>query len=110
MRLGNCAALMVLVSLTSELGLVPASAETKLTDFKGTWHGGGTDRYSPLEATQRTICQAIISADLQRMNAKIVCNGEAGPTKTVQLTIALAGDTFSGTLTQRAMTRCANSS
>ena len=54
---------------------------------------------------QRTSCQATINANLTRMSTKIVCNGDAGLTKIVQMSINLAGDTFSGNLTQTATTR-----
>jgi len=83
-----------------------ARAETKLTDFNGSWQGGGNDRNTPFESLQRTRCNATITADLHRMGTAIVCNGVAGLTKVIQLNIALdAGDTFTGDLSQKATWR-----
>jgi hypothetical protein len=93
------------VLLTAILTAAPAGAETKLTDFNGHWQGAGTDRYTPLQAPQRTRCSATIAAGPTRMNSQIECNGVAGLTKVIQLSITLAGDAFSGDLTQKATTR-----
>jgi hypothetical protein len=82
-----------------------ATAETKLTDFNGTWRGGGTDRSVPFEPAQRTNCRANNKADLRRMSTSIVCNGAAGLDKVIRIDITLAGDAFSGQLTQKATTR-----
>jgi hypothetical protein len=97
--------MLVLLALGSVLG--SARAETKLTDFNGTWQGIGTDRNTPFESVQRTRCNATINADLHRMGAGIVCNGVAGLSKVIQLniTLAAAGDAFSGDLTQKATVR-----
>jgi hypothetical protein len=94
-----------LVMLMAIATAAPAAAETKLTDFDGHWQGAGTDRYTPLQATQRTRCSATIAANATRMNSQIDCNGVAGLTKVIQLSITLAGDAFSGHLTQKATTR-----
>jgi len=83
-----------------------ARAETKLTDFNGSWQGGGNDRNTPFESMQRTRCNATINADLHHMGTAIVCNGVAGLTKVIQLSITLAaGDTFTGDLSQKATLR-----
>jgi hypothetical protein len=82
----------------------PAYAETKLTDFGGTWQGSGADRSTPFESAQKTRCRANINSTLTQMSSSIVCNGTAGLTKTIQLNIALSGDAFTGTLTQKATT------
>jgi hypothetical protein len=88
--------------------LCPANAETKLTDFNGVWHGTGQDRNSPLESMQRTRCQTTVNADPIRMTATTNCNGEAGLTKSVHLTIALKGNTIAGNITQRTSVRGSN--
>jgi hypothetical protein len=100
----NRGALGALVLLALGVGTGEAGAETKLTDFNGTWQGSGTDRSTPLESTQQTHCRASINADIVRMGAHILCNGEAGLTKVIQLNITLAGDAFTGTLSQKATT------
>ena len=107
MKLADRVTWWMLILLASGLGLRTADAETKLTDFNGTWQGGGTDRNTPFEATQQTKCNATVSADLHRMNTNISCNGAAGLTKVIQLSITLAGDgdAFSGVLTQKATIR-----
>jgi hypothetical protein len=87
----------------------PAYAETKLTDFGGTWQGSGTDRSTPFESTQKTRCRASINATLTQMSSSIVCNGAAGLTKVIKLNIVLSGNTVTGTLTQKATTSGSNS-
>ena len=110
MKPANRMAFGVVVLLALGLASRLAVAETKLTDFNGTWQGSGTDRSTPLEATQQTTCRATINADVVRMAAHIVCNGAAGLTKVIQLNITLAGDAFSGTLVQKATTSGSRSS
>ena len=110
MKLIGCAALLIVVLSASEFGSGVACAGTELTDFNGSWHDGGTDRSTPLEATQRTSCSAGINADLRRMSANIVCKSVAGLTKVIRLNITLAGNTFSGDLTQKATIRGENPS
>src|SRR5689334_3743100 len=102
MKLGKHLVSGTLLLLALGLAASPAQAETKLTDFNGTWQGSGNDRNTPFESAQGTACQAVITADLRRMSARIVCNGNAGLSKTIQLAITLAGDSFSGHLTQTA--------
>jgi hypothetical protein len=101
----NHGTVSVLVLLALGLASGYARAETKLTDFNGTWQGNGTDRNTPLESSQQTHCRASINADVVRMGAHILCNGAAGLTKVIQLNITLARDAFSGTLSQKATTR-----
>lgn len=105
MKLADCFAPVVLGFLIAALGSGSAGAETKLTDFNGTWHGGGTDRNTPFDTAQRTSCRAAIKADLQHMTTDIACNGAAGLNKVIRLTITLAGEAFSGSLTQKASIR-----
>ena len=83
----------------------PASAETKLTDFVGDWHGSGTDRNSPLETTQQTRCQVTVRADLRRLTSETNCNGQAGLRKRFGLAIVLDGDQFTGTASQTSTLR-----
>jgi hypothetical protein len=82
----------------------PAYAETKLTDFADTWQGSGTDRSTPFESPQNTICRASINATLTQMSSSIVCNGAVGLTKVIQLNFVLSGDASTGTLTQNETT------
>ncbi len=111
MKLAPRFAVATLILLALGPALDCARAETKLTDFNGTWQGDGTDRNTPFESTQRTKCNATINADLHHMGTSIVCNGVAGLTKLIQLNITLAaGDAFSGDLTQKATLRGSASS
>jgi hypothetical protein len=104
MKLFDCIPAAILALLIGALAS-RAVAETKLTDFNGAWRGKGTDRNVPFELAQPTNCRANIKADLRRMSASIVCNGAAGLNKAIRLDITLAGDAFSGKLTQKASTR-----
>lgn len=106
---GRTALLIVLMSALI-LAFGKARGETQLTDFNGSWQGGGTDRETPFEAKQQTSCHASINADRHRMASSIVCNGAAGLIKAIQLNISTTDDTFSGNLTQRATRRGEDSS
>jgi hypothetical protein len=108
MKVANFVAISL--SLCAMVALrTPAYAETKLTDFGGTWQGVGTDRSTPFESAQKTRCRASINATLTQMSSNIVCNGAAGLTKVIQLNIILSGDAFTGTLTQKATMSGSNS-
>jgi hypothetical protein len=101
MKLARHLAVAIVILSGAEIASFPADAETKLTDFNGIWQGSGKDRNSPFEPLQQTSCHATINADLRRMDSRIACNGDAGLSKIIQLTITLDGDAFSGNLTQR---------
>lgn len=105
MKFAVRAAFALLVLSASGLVSAPADAETKLTDFNGAWLGSGSDRNTPFEAEQRTTCRSNITADLQQMTSNIQCKGTAGLTKAIHLHIRLRGNSFTGTLSQRAATR-----
>lgn len=94
------------VTLISLLFVISAdAAAAKLTDFNGTWLGSGTDRASPLEASQPTICHASIQADETNLNDEMICEGKTGLHKTIRLTVHLSDNRISGTLTQTITTR-----
>jgi hypothetical protein len=107
MNVSNWAARWILILAACASAPTYAQAETKLSDFNGTWQGIGTDRNTPFESAQQTRCSATINADLRRMSTGITCHGAAGLDKVIKLTIALIGDgdAFSGNLTQTATTR-----
>jgi hypothetical protein len=105
MKIVGCIVAVGFALSIAAFGPRAASAETKLSDFNGTWHGGGTDRNTPFDPAQRTSCRATIKADLRTMSATISCNGVAGLDKLINLNINLAGDVFTGTLTQKATVR-----
>jgi hypothetical protein len=105
MRLSEYPAAGMLVLLLSGAASCPAGAETKLTDFDGQWQGSGQDRDLPFESMQQTSCQTTINADLRRMSSITICNGAAGLDRTIQLTITLNGEAFSGNLTQKTTMR-----
>jgi hypothetical protein len=107
MNVSNWAARWILILAAYASATTYAQAETKLSDFNGTWQGIGTDRNTPFESAQHTRCSATINADLRRMSTGITCHGAAGLDKVIKLTIALTGDgdAFSGNLTQTATIR-----
>jgi hypothetical protein len=108
MKVANFIAIGLLLCATAAIR-APAHAETKLTDFGGTWQGSGTDRSTPFESAQKTRCRASINATLTQMRSSIVCNGAAGLTKAIQLNIVLSGDVFTGALSQKATRSGSNS-
>jgi hypothetical protein len=103
------------MSLTAPVGTVvvlllsviasPLYAETKLTDFNGGWLGGGSDRSSPLEATQQTLCKMMNHADQEHMSSEIYCEGQAGLRKVLHLAITLEGDQITGSASQTSTPR-----
>ena len=88
----------VATAVTMAALIRPAGAETKLTDFNGSWHGHGTDRNTPFESRQDTRCRAAISATVTKMNTAITCNGASDLNKAIHLDIVLSGNAFTGTL------------
>jgi hypothetical protein len=86
--------------LAACIGSRPAGAEMKLTELEGEWSGSGTDRDSPFESIRKTSCRSKIRSDSRRMNNEIVCSGESGSRKTIQLQITMDGDKISGDLVQ----------
>lgn len=94
------------VALAALLGASAAgAAETKLTELSGSWHGSGTDRATPLEASQPTNCHATIHATLDTLSDQMSCEGKAGLHKVIHLTVRLKNDAISGSLSQTSTTR-----
>jgi hypothetical protein len=71
-----------------------------LTELNGTWRGSGTDRASPLENSQQSNCRATIRADQATLNYEMVCDGQSGLHKAVQMNVIVRRNNISGTLTQ----------
>jgi hypothetical protein len=82
----------------------PAAAEIKLTELNGEWKGSGTDRDTPLESLQQTSCQSKNRADLHQLSSEIVCSGQAGLHKVIQLTVTVEGNQIVGDLVQTSTT------
>jgi hypothetical protein len=82
-----------------------AAAETKLTDLNGTWRGAGHDRNAPWELLQPTHCRTTIRADVRRINAETICDKDDGGRKVIQLSMTVAGDQVTGTVSQRRTVR-----
>ena len=97
---GGTATLVTFLFVTSA-----GAAAAKLTDFNGSWRGSGTDRASPLEASQPTSCDASIRADEATLSDEMICEEKAGLHKTIHLTIHLSDNRISGTLIQTSATR-----
>ncbi len=100
MAAGGAATLVIFLFVASA-----GAAAAKLTDFNGSWRGSGTDRASPLEASQSTSCHASIRADDTTLNHEMICEGKAGLHKIIRLTVHLSDNRISGTLTQTSTTR-----
>src|SRR5690349_21239634 len=81
------------------------AAAVKLPQLNGSWQGSGTDRATPLEASQHTRCHATIHASETSLTQEMTCEGDAGLHKTVRLAVHLSGNAISGTLTQTSVTR-----
>lgn len=93
----------VMVAVWSSVSNV--GAETALSDFSGAWNGEGTDRSTPFETAQRTVCKMLVRADLRHMTGITHCIGQYGLSKMLRLTITLDGDQFSGVASQTSTTR-----
>jgi|tagenome__1003787_1003787.scaffolds.fasta_scaffold20980656_2 hypothetical protein len=94
--------LRVLLTAGVWIGLAAgATAQTRLTDFKGEWRGAGQDRDSPLQALQDIICQNAVRATPQRMNSEMTCERKSGVRKTIRMNVTLEGDQLSGRINQR---------
>ena len=94
------AAILIAWSPISNVG-----AETKLTDFRGAWHGKGTDRNLPFQHAQRTNCRMWVLADQSQMTSSTTCRGDLGLSKVFRLNIALDGDHFTGSASQTSVAR-----
>lgn len=95
---------LVIVGLAAMLAalIAPprAQAEIKLNELAGEWSGNGTDRDSPLASMQKTSCRSKIQSDPRRVKNEIVCSGDSGARKTIELQIRLDGDNITGELIQ----------
>jgi hypothetical protein len=98
-------ATLIAVVLAAWVTPLSAVAESKLTDLNGEWRGSGTDRDSPFENFQETICRTKIKADESHMNSVMICEGQQGLKKVVRLTVTLDGDKFTGDVDQTTLTR-----
>jgi hypothetical protein len=105
MRLTQFANIGVALSLMTWIGSCPASAEIKPSEFAGEWSGSGTDRDSPLESLQKTSCRSKVRSEGNRMSNEIVCSGQSGVRKTIQLQITMNGNQITGDLVQTTATQ-----
>jgi hypothetical protein len=99
MRLTGHLRIGIAVVLTGWVAPYSAGAETKLTEFNGIWRGIGTDRSSPFDG-QRTNCQNTIRAHPSDLSSHMICHGQAGLHKVIDLQVTLNGDQCTGTLSQ----------
>lgn len=82
------------------LAATAAGAETPLPEFSGQWTGHGTDRDTPLESSQPTVCRVTVKADAAHMISDTACDGQRGLRKRFRLVLTFTGNTFSGTAEQ----------
>ena len=84
---------------------VNVAAETKLSEFNGSWRGAGTDRNSPLESAHPTTCQMQIRADLTHLSSTTRCKREGGFAKVLNFSVKLDGDQLTGTAGQTSVAK-----
>jgi hypothetical protein len=81
--------------------VLPARAETKLTDLNGEWRGSGNDRDLPIESFQPTTCRNTIRADQRRITSDMTCNGQRGLSKVIHLSGTVDNDQIAGSVSQK---------
>ena len=96
---------VVAAAVAAWLALTPAGAQTKLTEFNGSWLGSGTDRDTPFATAQPTRCQTRVTADATHMTSNMECNGDAGLHKRIRLSISYTGNKFTGSTEQISVVR-----
>jgi hypothetical protein len=92
------------LSMATFLTAIDAAA-VQLPELNGSWRGSGTDRATPFESAQQTICRATIHADQANLDQEMVCEGKEGLHKSIHLAVHVNGGAVSGTLTQTSTTR-----